>query len=68
MRRVMAIIALATAAVVGPASAAGATHTGCEHGVTAHAHATVPHRNEGTHNAHMHIPYCPPHDAPRVAP
>lgn len=46
------------------ASGAIATHTGCAHdaGPTAKAHATVPHRN---HQAHMSIPYCPPHDAPR---
>lgn len=50
-----------------PASVAGAAHTGggCEHGVTQHAHDTVPHKNQGTHQAHASIPYCPPHDAPR---
>lgn len=63
MRRIAAMITLG-AVVVGTASAAGATHTGCEHGATARAHATVPHKTEGNHNAHAHIPYCPPHDAP----
>lgn len=54
-----------------PASGASAVHTGggCEHGVTSHAHATVPHKphkhDRGTHQAHASIPYCPPHDAPR---
>lgn len=67
MRKIFAAIALATAAVVGPVGAAGASHTGCEHGVTAHAHASVPHLNGGTHNAHQNIPYCPPEDAPRHA-
>lgn len=63
MRRVVAVIALA-AGVLGSASTAGATHTGCEHGHTAQAHASVPHLNKGTHHAHMMIPYCAPLDAP----
>ena len=67
MRKVIAFLVVGGAAVLGAASPASATHTGggCEHGVTAHAHATVPHRNHGTHTAHMNIPYCPPTDAPR---
>ena len=65
MRRVVAIITLGAAMVIGPASAAGATHTGCEHRATEQAHASVPHRNQGTHTAHQSIPYCPPEDAPR---
>ena len=51
--------------VLGPASAASATHTGCEHHTTGQAHASVPHRNQGTETAHSSIPYCPPEDAPR---
>ena len=67
MRKVLAAMGLGAVAVIGPAAPAGATHTGggCPHGVTAHAHATVPHRTEGNHRAHQSIPYCPPHDAPR---
>ena len=65
MRRVLAIVPLAAALVLVPASAASATHTGCEHRVTGQAHASVPHRNQGTHTAHQSIPYCPPEDAPR---
>ena len=67
MRKVLAGLALGAVAGVVPAVPAAATHTGggCPHGVTAHAHATVPHRNQGTHQAHMSIPYCPPIDAPR---
>ena len=65
MRRILAITALGTAMVLGSASGAGATHTGCEHHTTGQAHATVPHRNHGTHTAHSNIPYCPPEDAPR---
>ena len=64
MRRVLAIVPLAAALVLVPASAASATHTGCEHR-TDQAHASVPHRNQGTHTAHQSIPYCPPEDAPR---
>ena len=51
--------------VLVPASGASATHTGCEHGVTQHAHDTVPKKTHGNHRAHASIPYCPPHDAPR---
>ncbi len=66
MRRVVAILTLGTAMVLGPASAASATHTGCEHHTTGQAHASVPHHdNHGTHTAHQSIPYCPPEDAPR---
>ncbi len=65
MRRFVAICTLAAAMVAGPASAANATHTGCEHATTDQAHASVPHRNHGTHTAHSSIPYCPPEDAPR---
>lgn len=65
MRRFAAMFVIGTGIVLGSASGASATHTGCVHGVTSHAHATVPHRNQGTHRAHASIPYCPPHDAPR---
>ena len=67
MRRTFLTAVLTATLVFAPAGVAGATHTGggCEHGVTSHAHATVPHRNQGTHTAHASIPYCPPHDAPR---
>lgn len=66
MRKVLATLTLATMMVLGPASAASATHTpsGCEHRATGQAHMSVPHRNHGTHNAHSKIPYCPPVDAP----
>lgn len=65
MRRIAVLLALGAMTAIVPASPAAATHTGCEHGATAHAHATVPHRNHGTHTAHQNIPYCPPEDAPR---
>lgn len=65
MRKMGAIIALGAALVLGHASAAGATHTGCEHSRTQQAHQSVPHLNHGTHTAHSSIPYCPPQDAPR---
>ncbi len=67
MRKVFVALAIGGAAAGMPVAPAGATHTGggCPHGVTAHAHATVPHHNQGNHNAHERIPYCPPHDAPR---
>lgn len=66
MRRVLVTFSLATMMVLGPASVAGAQHTGCApHAKTTRAHQAVPHRNQGTHQAHMSIPYCPPHDAPR---
>ena len=65
MRRFVIGCAFGTVMVLGPATAAGATHTGCEHRATEQAHASVPHRNEGTHTAHGSIPYCPPDDAPR---
>jgi hypothetical protein len=67
MRRTMMSALLAAALVFGPATAASATHTGggCEHQRTTRAHEAVPHRNQGTHQAHQSIPYCPPHDAPR---
>lgn len=64
MRKVLATLTLATMMVLGPATAASATHTGCEHRATGQAHMSVPHRNHGTHNAHSKIPYCPPVDAP----
>ena len=62
MRRFAAMFVLGAGIVLGSASGASATHTGCEHGATSNAHATVPHRN---HKAHSSIPYCPPNDAPR---
>jgi hypothetical protein len=63
MRRVFAIT-LGAAMVLGPASAASATHTGCMH-TNDKPHESVPHRdNHGTHTAHEKIPYCPPQDAP----
>ena len=65
VRRIAAVTALGIGIVVGFAPAAGATHTGCAHRTTTKAHATVPHRNHGTHQAHSSIPYCPPEDAPR---
>ncbi len=66
MRRALVTFSVATMMVLGPASVAGATHTGCEHARTTRAHAAVPHfDNHGTHQAHMSIPYCPPDDAPR---
>jgi hypothetical protein len=67
MRKVLATFTLATMMVLGPATAASATHTGngCEHRATGQAHASVPHRNHGNHQAHSSIPYCPPDDAPR---
>ncbi len=68
MRRVVVTLGLAAVMVLGAASAAGATHTGCEHARTTRAHQAVPHRNQGTHQAHMSIPYCPPEDAPRYRP
>jgi hypothetical protein len=64
-RKLAAVSTLALAAAIGPASAASATHTGCEHERTTQAHASGPHLNEGTHTAHESIPYCPPEDAPR---
>ena len=66
MRKVLIGLAVGAVAAIGPVSPAGATHTGCPHGgVTANAHATVPHRTHGNHIAHQSIPYCPPDDAPR---
>jgi hypothetical protein len=62
MRRVVVTLGLAAGMVLGPAAAAGADHTGCEHARTTRAHEVVPH---GNHQAHMSIPYCPPEDAPR---
>ena len=64
-RRLVGVCTLVVGAVIGPASAASATHTGCAHQRTTQAHASVPHLNEGTHTAHQSIPYCPPEDAPR---
>lgn len=64
-RRIVLMSTMTLGAILGPVSAVSATHTGCEHGRTAQAHASVPHINEGTHTAHESIPYCPPHDAPR---
>ncbi len=63
-RRIAVVVAAAVGAL-GPASGASATHTGCDHARTERAHASVPHRNQGTHTAHHSIPYCPPDDAPR---
>jgi hypothetical protein len=60
MRRVLVTFSLASLMVLGPASVAGAEHTGCEHARTVRAHQSVPHLNQGTHQAHMSIPYCPP--------
>ena len=67
MRKTMLGTVLAAGIALAAPSVAGATHTGggCEHTRTTHAHQTVPHRNQGTHQAHSSIPYCPPHDAPR---
>lgn len=65
MRKVVGTFTLAALMVLGPASAASAEHTGCEHTATAQAHSSVPHRNHGTHTAHSNIPYCPPNDARR---
>lgn len=67
MRRTVITTALAATLLLAPASGASATHTGggCEHHTTGQAHASVPHRNQGTHHAHQSIPYCPPDDAPR---
>ena len=67
MRKVLVAMGVGAVALIGSTSPAGAEHTGggCQHGVTAHAHATVPHHTDGNHNAHQNIPYCPPHDAPR---
>ncbi len=65
MRKVVAIVTVGAAVLVGSASSAGAEHTGCEHSNTQQAHASVPHHTEGNHNAHQRIPYCPPEDAPR---
>jgi len=62
VRRILATFTLGTAMALTFAAPASATHTGCEHGVTSKAHATVPH---GNHQAHASIPYCPPDDAPR---
>ena len=64
-RRLVLMSIVALGALLGPASAVSATHTGCEHARTTQAHASVPHINEGTHTAHGSIPYCPPEDAPR---
>ncbi len=65
MKRLVLILGAAATMALGSVSAAGATHTGCEHARTTQAHARVPHLNEGTHTAHQSIPYCPPEDAPR---
>jgi hypothetical protein len=66
MKRLVLTFAAGAALALGSVSAAGATHTGCEHARTAQAHASVPHfDNHGTHTAHASIPYCPPEDAPR---
>ena len=65
MRRALVTTAMTMSFVLVPASVAGATHTGCEHHTTGTAHAKVPHKNQGTHQAHQSIPYCPPEDAPR---
>lgn len=66
MRKIMLGTALTAALALSAPSVASADHTGCEpHARTGTAHAKVPHRNQGTHQAHSSIPYCPPHDAPR---
>ena len=65
MRKIMLGTALTAALALSAPSVASAAHTGCEHARTGTAHAKVPHRNQGTHQAHQSIPYCPPHDAPR---
>lgn len=67
INRTVLTAALTATLLLAPATGASATHTGdgCEHHTTTHAHATVPHRNQGTHQAHGSIPYCPPDDAPR---
>jgi len=67
MRKTMLGTALAAGIALAAPSVAGATHTGggCEHQRTTKAHKSVPHRNQGTHQAHSSIPYCPPRDAPR---
>ncbi len=62
VRRTLVTMAITASFVLVPASVAGATHTGCEHGNTQTAHDAVPHKN---HQAHGSIPYCPPEDAPR---
>ncbi len=65
VRRLGVVLSTVVGSVLGPASLAGASHTGCEHARTTRAHASVPHLNQGTHTAHGAIPYCPPQDAPR---
>ena len=66
MRKALVAMGAGAIALIAPMSPAGATPGGgCEHGVTAHAHDTVPHDTEGNGTAHENIPYCPPHDAPR---
>ncbi len=61
MRKTMLGTVLAAGIALAAPSVAGATHTGCEHHHgTGHAHKTVPHRNQGTHQAHQSIPYCSP--------
>lgn len=67
LRRTLLSTALAATLVSAPVTAASADHTGdgCQHERTTTAHERVPHRNQGTHQAHSSIPYCPPDDAPR---
>lgn len=66
MRRTILSAMLTATLLVVPVSVASADHTGCEpHSRTQTAHERVPHRNQGTHQAHSSIPYCPPEDAPR---
>lgn len=65
MRKALLTTAITASFALVPASVAGAAHTGCEHSRTGTAHAAVPHKNHGTHQAHQSIPYCPPEDAPR---
>ena len=60
--RRIAVVVAAVVGALGPASGAGAEHTGCEDARTEQAHAIVPHH---AHTAHASIPYCPPADAPR---
>lgn len=66
-RKSLTTAALTATLLLVPATGASATHTGdgCEHHTTTHAHATVPHKTDGNHQAHSSIPYCPPDDAPR---
>jgi hypothetical protein len=62
MRRTVATLAVAAAAVLGlgvPAGAQADPPRGSCNAGTMNAHATVPHETEGNHVAHAHIPHCP---------